>query len=49
MICQSQMIEITFLYYEMPHKKYDEFSVYVYSTGINEVYFDDLKIEKIAG
>ena len=28
-------------------KEINEFSIYVYSTGINEVYFDDLKIERI--
>ncbi len=29
-------------------KKYEEFNIYVYSPGGNEVYFDDLKIELIS-
>ncbi len=29
-------------------KKFETFEIYVYSTGINDVYFDDLKIERIA-
>ncbi len=29
-------------------KQYKEFKIYVYSTGVNDVYFDDLKIKRIS-
>jgi CotH kinase protein len=41
-----EKLEVTF---KIPFlKKYDEFKIYVYSTGANDVYFDDLKIERVA-